>query len=175
MAKTYNTLSTVSAGSVLTATAYNEAVENSNNYRVPPHVMVSRSSDLTSYAQGTNITWNNEVADTDAMWSSGTTITINTAGIYVLNAYVSLTATATLSTLSLRFVTTGTHPITRSVTAAESSTQGYAQNTTVVGLAAATTIDVRAIIGGGSNYTIKGAASGDSMSYFSATWIGQTS
>jgi hypothetical protein len=90
MAKTYNTLSTVTAGSVLTATAYNEAVENSNNYRVPPMCKVRRDA-TQSIAGNTQrlINWDAETFDTDSMFTaSDVEITVNTAGIYLITATV---------------------------------------------------------------------------------------
>jgi hypothetical protein len=93
MAKTYNTLSNVTVGSVLTASDYNEAVENSNNFRVPPMVRCVRSGAQTITNNTTTaLQWNGtDPFDTDAMHdpaSNNTRITINTAGVYMVTANV---------------------------------------------------------------------------------------
>ena len=85
MAYTYNTIGTFTAGNVLTAAEMNDIGENSNNYRVPPLF-------VASFAQSANDTTNTsltltEIQDTDSMFASGTTVTVNTAGLYMITCY----------------------------------------------------------------------------------------
>ena len=93
MAKTYNSIGTFTAGSVLTASEMNELGENSNNFRVPPSCLLTIASlavttqvDLGNTT--TSGTWVEQV-DTDAMHdavTNPTRITVNTAGIYLVTA-----------------------------------------------------------------------------------------
>jgi hypothetical protein len=91
MAYTYNTLSNVTVGSVLTASDYNEAVENSNNFRVPPLVRLRKTANQ-NVSGLTILSWDVQDHDTDDMWASGTTITAQTAGVYAWSAYFRVTA-----------------------------------------------------------------------------------
>jgi len=90
MAKTYNTLGTVAPGDVLRANSgtasYNGLITNVNNYRVPAIGTFTASQ---SAADATNqVVTLTEVTDTDSMFTSGTTVTINTAGIYLFTMSV---------------------------------------------------------------------------------------
>ena len=90
MAKTYNTIGTFVAGNVLTAAEMNEIGENSNNFRVPAGCKVRRDA-TQSIANNTQrlINWDAQSFDTDGMFTaSSLTITINTAGIYIVQATV---------------------------------------------------------------------------------------
>lgn len=105
MAKTYNTLtSDVTAGSVLTATLFNQVQTNIRNYRVPPMAQIALSNSVAvataSHTSFTGFTSSNatEVFDTDGMVTlSGTAsaITIDTAGIYLATATATWAANAT--------------------------------------------------------------------------------
>jgi hypothetical protein len=96
MPKTYNTLSNVTVGSVLTASDYNEAVENSNNFRVPPICALRRTTLFTMASANTDyaitFTAANEDADTETPTGmhDGSTdtdrITIRTDGVYLVTA-----------------------------------------------------------------------------------------
>ena len=86
MAKTYNTIGTFTAGNVLTAAEMNDIGENSNNYRVPA-IGTFTSSQPAGDATNQIVTIT-EVTDTDGMFTSGTTVTINTAGIYLFTMSV---------------------------------------------------------------------------------------
>jgi len=108
MAKTYNTISTFTAGQVLTAAQMNDLGENSNNYRVPPMCLVYRSTDLTGYTHNTAITWDAEGHDTDGMWSSGTDVTIQTSGVYLLHFKANVSGSATITQASPGIAINGT-------------------------------------------------------------------
>ena len=86
MAKTYNSIPTVSTGDVYTATAHNNIAENVNNYRVPA-IGTFTASQAAGDATNQIVTLT-EVTDTDGMFTSGTTVTINTAGIYLFTMSV---------------------------------------------------------------------------------------
>lgn len=176
MAKTYNTISSVSTGDVYTATQHNSIVTNVNNYRVPPAVEVYRTSRLSSYSSLADITWEAAARiNTDGMWSSGATITIQTAGIYLIS-FVGLAAgTATITDIypvirknSANFATF--HPAIRT----SSDTRFNCQ--VVCSLAAGDTIQARVGFTGGSAYFIEGGATeGENQTRLSLTWLGQVS
>jgi hypothetical protein len=91
MPKTYNTFTNVSTGDVLTATNFNNVLTNVNNYRVPPSVKVTKNANQ-NVSGVTTVTWNTQDHDTDDMWTSGGTLTAQTAGMYLWSAYVRVTA-----------------------------------------------------------------------------------
>ena len=90
MAKTYNSIPTVSTGDVYTATAHNNIVTNVNNYRVPCACSVySTATQSIPQASTAVVAYANEFFDTDAMHDNATNnsrITITTAGIYIITA-----------------------------------------------------------------------------------------
>ena len=98
MAKTYTAPTTVSAGDAITASLYNTYVgTNVANLIVPPAVSCLRST-TQSIANGTDVyvTWPIEVYDTDGMFTAGSdTVTIQTAGIYLITVGVFFAANAT--------------------------------------------------------------------------------
>lgn len=98
MPKTINTnLPSVSTGSVLTATAYNNAITSLNSTTVPPMCRARRAAAL-SFATGTIFAVNLDTQDidTDDMFTpTANFMTIQTAGVYELSAAVSLNANAT--------------------------------------------------------------------------------
>lgn len=87
MAKTYNTISTFTAGQVLTAAQMNDLGENSNNYRVPPACILQRTS-AQSIPSGavTRVEFDSESVDTDTLGTTGASaeIVLKTAGIYAI-------------------------------------------------------------------------------------------
>lgn len=91
MAKTYNTIGTFTAGAILTAVQMNQIGTNVNNYRVPPSVKLTKSSNQ-NVSGLTTVTWGTQDHDTDDMWTSGGTITAQTTGMYLWTAYVRITA-----------------------------------------------------------------------------------
>jgi len=98
MAKTYNSLSSVTVGSVLTASDYNKVLENSNNYRVPPMARIRRaSSQNVANTTDTILSWTDMDFDTDSMWAAGSAdrLTVTTPGIYLVVATVSFIASST--------------------------------------------------------------------------------
>lgn len=98
MAKTYNSIPTVSTGDVYTATAHNNIVTNVNNYRVPPACIAYRNTaQSTTNSTITAVSFTTAGVDTDGMFSAGspTRITVQTPGIYMVTANLSLDANVT--------------------------------------------------------------------------------
>ena len=91
MAKTYNTFTDVATGEVLTATNFNNVLENVGNYRVPPMCSVSKTATSYPTASFQYLAADTENFDTDAMHDNVTNnsrITPTTAGIYLFTACV---------------------------------------------------------------------------------------
>jgi len=99
MAKTYNTISTFTAGQVLTAAQMNDLGENSNNFRVPAACRALATGTTQTLASGaaTAIQFPAEEYDTDGMHDNSTNnsrLTINTAGLYLFTCWIVTGATA---------------------------------------------------------------------------------
>jgi hypothetical protein len=179
LSKTYNPLSNVTVGSVLTASDYNKAVENSNNFRVPPSVMVRRTTNLTSYTSDTAIAWQS-VGSTDTdptMWtvSDATKITINTAGLYLVAFTGTATGTATIST-AIPGILVNASFVASSTTAIFSGTTARWALALVLNLSAGNALTASVGFSGGSAYVVSGNASlASDQTRLSATWLGLTS
>lgn len=90
MAKTYGTVTTFTAGSVLTAAQMNVAGGAVNNLVVPAAARVTRTT-TQSVANSTlaALNFNSTVFDTDSMVGATTTyVTVNTPGLYIVTAEV---------------------------------------------------------------------------------------
>lgn len=143
---------------------------------VPPSVMVSRTTNLSAYTSGTDITWSSPALyDTDGMNTSTTTLTIQTTGLYLLSLHLFLTATATLTGLGA-FIYRNGSGFHYQFYSAVSTTAAYANATVVASLTAGDTLTARGDVFGGSAYVINGGSTlGNGVSRLSATWIGRTS
>lgn len=90
MAKTYGTVTTFTAGSVLTAAQLNTAGTNITNLVTPATVSVYNTGNQ-SLTTGTitRLSWTTSKWDTDTMKGAGTVtgISINTTGIYMITAF----------------------------------------------------------------------------------------
>ena len=93
MPKTYTalTVANATAGNAILASDFSSVFTNSNNYRVPPSVKVTKSSNQ-NVSGLTTVTWGTQDHDTDDMWTSGATLTAQTSGMYLWTAYVRITA-----------------------------------------------------------------------------------
>ena len=85
MAKTYPAIGPFTRGDILFAATMTDIETNLDNQRVPPLF-------VASFAQSANDVTNTSltltaVADTDTMFASGTTLTVNTAGLYMITCY----------------------------------------------------------------------------------------
>jgi len=173
MPKTYNTFTNVSVGSVLTASDYNDVLENIENYREPPMVKCVRSGDQ-NLGSPQVLQWNGTDAyDTDGMHdpsSNNTRITFQTAGIYlvVLNVNVTLTGSAVSSDV---YITGGgaatplaAHFLGAGVSVAVSQTV-----TTFVDSSAYSYVEANVNFPSAAVATLKA----NDRSSFSALWIGQ--
>ena len=176
MAKTYNTFTNVSVGSVLTASDYNEALENIGNYRVPPLCSLFRNAALSHTSNGNyqSVAWDSQhFTQTDSgMWAASpnpTRITLVTAGAYQVTA----TATPGASATGLR------------IAAIYKNGAAAAYGDTTPGNATVSYTNVSALIeSDGDDYVelFVFQSSGGNIAYsvgastmrFTAAWLGQT-
>jgi hypothetical protein len=176
MAKTYNSLSTVTVGSVLTASDYNDALENLNNHRVPPSVRVFRSSDASSYTSAAAISWNAEAWDTDDMFTAtSTNITVQTSGLYACTFYAYAVGSATITLVTPTVLVGGSSRLTTTLNTG--TTGGRFVLSGVLDLAATNVVTASVTFSGGSAYTIGGNASSNDInaSHLTLQWLGQKS
>lgn len=175
MAKTYNTFTNVSTGDVLTATNFNNLLTNTANYRVPPAIQLVRTTAINPYTGGTAITWSSATYDTespsDPMWSSGGTVTIRTAGIYLVTASLDIRTSSAMT--GNTYVYTGGTLASYFLFPATSNPRVVA--TFLMSLAVGNTLDIRVEFAGGGTVQINGAASGADQSRLNIQWLGQTS
>jgi hypothetical protein len=169
MAKTYNTISTFTSGQVLTAAQMNEIGTNSNNYRVPASCSVYFGTNST-YTENTDIAWTaQDYTNTDSMWTSGATVTINTAGLYL----VTFTGRATnTSSTGARAVLLFSGTTTELQSQAETTTDFRWSISAVRSLAAASTLTARLQWSPGT-VTLQGAS--DLRPTLTVSWLGQVS
>jgi len=178
VAKTYNSIPSVATGDVYTAAAHNAIATNVNNYRVPPHCHVYRSSNLTSYSSGTDISWNAEHEDTDGMFSAtSTNITIQTEGVYLIILKGRLSGSATISATEWLIRIGGTVAANNYTTSIASAITSWGSASYVTTLAASSVVTGAVVISGGSAYEVRGGASPNSkdVTSLSVTWLGQAS
>lgn len=180
MPKTYNTFTDVSAGSVLTASLYNDVLENIANYRVPPTAIAVRTTASAAYTLGTNISFESATAsgghDTDGIWAAGspTLLTIQTTGVYLItfNGYVTMASTGGVQTIVI-------------MKGANSMCEMYLPNSGtnhlwsiahVASLVAGDTLAFRHTNGGSGAATIYGGASNsNTQTRAGITWLGRVS
>lgn len=168
MAYTYNTIGTFTAGDVLTAAEMNEIGENSNNYRKPPMCSLYITSDKTSYANNTALSWDAEYYDTDGMWGSGSTITINTAGVYVVQMQGYLQAA---TSLTAAYLFTSTHQvIQRGENNAAQPNLSFVRE-----YSAGNTLSFTIGFNASGAVTVKGTTDDRTRAKCSVTWVGQAS
>jgi len=172
MPKTYNTIPSVATGDVLTATAWNNQATNVNNYRVPPAVRVKLTASKT-ITSDVGISWDAEDYDTDAMWTSGATVTINTAGIYLFTLKGRVTLSAAQNSVDVRIIRNSTDTLVQwnssGVTAPP--TTDFRFGSSIVAACSATDTVVAAVQTG-STITADGVAI---PVVLTATWLGQVS
>ena len=175
MGKTYNTISTFVSGAILTANQMNGIGTNVNNYRVPPAIQLVRTTAINPYTSGAAITWSSATYDTespsDPMWSSGGTVTIRTAGIYLITASLDIRTTSALT--GNCYVYTGGTLASYSIFREGSNPRVVANF--IASYAVGNTVDVRVDFAGGGTVQINGAASGADQSRLNLTWLGQVS
>jgi hypothetical protein len=170
----WTTPGTATAGEVLTAAFWNTNVrDNSSFLFTPPMVKVYRSSNQTSYTSQASISWQAEEYDTDAMWTSGTDVTIKTAGIYLISFYAFPSGTATITSVFAGVRKNGNY-IGQQNFAPYSTSAGYASYSNIHKLAVSDVITADVQFLGGSAYIISGAATDSvNQSRLVVTWIGK--
>jgi hypothetical protein len=176
MAKTYNPLDSVTVGSVLTASDYNKAVENSNNYRVPPMVKCVRSGNDTGYTTEKSVPWNGtDEYDTEDPGmhdpaADNTRITFRTAGIYIVTFAIRMTFTGSPTFLDALIRLNGTTNIGEDFRTSTSSAYA-AMISATLNASVGDFVEARCQASSASTATITDL----SNSYFSAHWLGQVS
>lgn len=174
MAKTYGTVTTFTAGSVLTAAQLNVASTAVNNLVVPPSVQVRLTSDVNPYTSATPISWSSSAYDTDGMFSSGTVVTVQTTGVYVVTFTGYANATATLTRVTPNILKNGVSIANQE--SQGSTTLAYFSFGVITSCTAGDTLAANVGFTGGSAYILKGNASeAPSQTRLTATWIGRTS
>ena len=177
MAKTYNTFTDVATGEVLTATNFNNVLENVNNYRVPPSCRV-RKTGTQVFTNPTTISFDTDAGsgahDTDGMWDAGspTVITIQTTGLYLVTASISAgSATGNaITTLQMSLNTSAGGSFSCFGANGNTGTGAAASASGVTSLTAGDTVSVQCYFNGsGTGLTIGGGTT------MSATWVGQVS
>lgn len=180
MAKTYNSIPTVSTGDVYTATAHNNIVTNVNNYRVPPTAIAVRTTASAAYTLGTNISFESATAsgghDTDSIWAAGspTLLTIQTTGVYLItfNGYVTMASTGGVQTI---VIMKGANSMCE-MYLPNSGTNHLWSISHVASLVAGDTLAFRHTNGGSGAATIYGGASNsNTQTRAGITWLGQVS
>jgi hypothetical protein len=178
MAKTYNTISTFTAGQVLTAAQMNDLGENSNNYRVPPAAVIYRSS-TAAVSSGVAINFDaSAVVDTDSMTTNKASgyIEVSTPGIYVASWGFRFSATsgATYCDATLYFGSGSAAPtglLVENYGLAFNGNDGSSYVSAVLSLAANDTVGARITTNGVSPVLAGGVA----HNRFSLVWLGQAS
>lgn len=179
MAKTYTDLSSAATGSVLTATAYNNHITNTENLIVPAACQVRRTTNLTGYTSDAAITWESEAFDTDDMWASSpqpTRITINTAGLYLVSFTGQGTGATTITLVNGNISVNGTTAVSN-YTNSIASAGGYFSTNAILNLAVNDYITCAVGFAGGSAYVVAGNSTAQSQAQTrcTVTWIGKTS
>jgi len=178
MAKTYNTISTFTAGQVLTAAQMNDLGENSNNYRVPPLCSVYRNAALSQTANNSfqTLSFDTETIDTDGMWASSPNpdrITIQTDGVYLCHASVVFTANGT-GTRALKMDDSSTTQIAYVSEPGPTVADGGALNCTRIwAFSAGDYVTVSAFQSSGGSLAYAVGTAG--FVHLSVAWIGQVS
>ena len=111
MAKTYGTVATFTAGSVLTAAQLNVAGGAVNNLVVPATAQVRRTTNQTGVTSGVLISWQSALWQNDGtMWAIGdpTKLYLNTTGLYVVTLHIALSASSGLTQSSATVLLNGT-------------------------------------------------------------------
>ena len=172
MAKTYTAAGSATAGDVYTASAHNVIVTDVNNLVVPSTVSVRLTSDKT-YTSASNISWDAEDFDTDSMWASGTSISINTTGLYLVTFHGRVTGTSGFTYVLPSIKQSGGEARIGTVSVI-SSTDYRFNATALMSLSAASTLTFDVVFAGGGTVTLNGSDTQGSRTRASVCWIGQT-
>jgi hypothetical protein len=185
VAKTYNPIPSVATGDVYTAAAHNAIVENVNGYRVPPMCRLTRTTDQSiNSGTETRVQFGTAVFDTDptmATTGASAKITINTAGVYLVNAESMWQSVSTLTFYRYHYVAVSStvERIARQGVFHSGGVQAISSSA-VVSLAAGATLELFVFHTRGSALDISttGSALGTTpgaVASLSAAWLGQVS
>lgn len=174
MPKTYTSVPSVSTGDVYQASVYNTmTAQNLNNLIVPPSLRLNLTANAT-ITNGSTISWSSEAYDTDDMWSSGGTVTIQTAGIYVVSFSGFVSATTLTYAISQVGVSTD-RTYFGSAAAILSGNSGYVQQSFIASLSASTTLTFAVAFAATGTVTLSGTVDDATRARAALTWIGRTS
>lgn len=136
---------------------------------VPPSVSVGFGTTST-YTQDTNIVWTTADYNTDTMWTSGATVTVKTAGIYLVTFMGR--ATSTLSANLNAYIIAGSAGAYDTQVSYPATTDARWSMSTVRSLAVSDTIFGRIQWSGGGTITLQGATS--MRPTLTATFLGKS-
>ena len=167
MPKTYTAAGSATAGDVYTASAHNVIVTDVNNLIVPPIVIVRRAANQSIANNSIDIvSFDTEDVDTDGCFAAtSTNITIQTTGVYHINAIVAF-ASNTAGGRDIGIRKNGTIEFA----SGSNPNVNFAMNTNITGHLSLTASDVITLYayqnsGGALNATAR----------LSLAWIGRTS
>jgi len=178
MAKTYGTVTTFTAGSVLTAAQLNVASTAVNNLVVPAMVKVYRSTNLSSYTNQAAISWSasDTTSDNDGMWNASTPtyVTVQTTGLYLIGFVSYVTATATVTRVRGGILKNGSAVLEMENTG--TSTDAFINVSGLLYLTSGDQIGARVTFTGGSAYILGGNASEtNGQTRLTLSWVGRNS
>lgn len=136
---------------------------------VPPSVSVGFGTTST-YTQDTNIVWTTADYNTDTMWTSGATVTVRTAGIYLVTFMGR--ATSTVSASGNAYINAGTAGAYDTQVSFPATTDVRWSLSTVRSLAVNDTIFARLQWSGAGTITLQGTTS--MRPTLTATFLGKT-
>lgn len=182
MAKSYPTINTFNARDSLTLNVANDIGTNINNNRVPPMCRVFMASNQAiSSGTLTDVVWTNQDFDTEEpsenMWTSGASVTIRTAGIYLLATTIWFTVNNTgqrqLSITKNASANAETPRVAQAfLVATTTAVNNPLSVSTVASLAVGDVIKVN-VWANTTGINVLGAT--DTPSHLSVTWLGQVS
>ena len=172
MPKTYGTVATFTAGSVLTAAQLNVASGAVNNLVVPPACrLIQAAAQTIPTSVTTTLVFGAESYDTDTMHdlvTNNSRITIQTPGIYIITASVGLTSTP-VSAFEFRIdVNNGTRLAEDNALGGS----GYKSVSATAALIASDYIEAKLYLDGPRDTRY---AAFPQITHLAATWIGRTS
>ena len=174
MAKTYTAAGSAVAGDVYTAAAHNVIVTDVNNLIVPPALRLNLTADAT-ITNGSLISWSSAAYNTDGMWSSGSTITVQTSGIYLMTFAGFVSTTGSLTYAIAQYGVSSDLGYYGNAGQVLGGTGAYVSHSMVSALTAGDTINFAVAVAGSGTYTLRGTANDQTRARATVTWIGRTS
>lgn len=174
MAKTYTAAGSAIAGEVYTASAHNVIVTDVNNLIVPAALRLNLTTSAT-ITNGSSISWSSEAYDTDGMWSSGSTITVNTTGLYVMTFNGFVTAATSLAYAISQINIGGDVTHYGAGAAILGGNSGYISQSVLANIEATNTITFAVAFSAVGAVTLAGTTNDATRTRATVTWVGRTS